>query len=572
MPDSSIDRSLFFRWGVWIRDHRYLTLVLALAAMGCCVAAYQFVRETLQRRVILLTGPEGSFNNEIGDVLHDRFLQEPAWHLWGQSFDFSVHNTDGSQQNRSRVNDDRQGRLLGIALDGFSDTPNVRTMLHLTDVPLLILANPAFLSAVVDFEAAQAFPENSLEDESAPPTQLVITTTVDTTTETTQPASTTTVATQPATAQPAARQPNTNRLDAQASATSRPASPTFSQIAAYVKRNPNCHFYLGPPGSGTRTLAKQVLNYYDLSPHGVDRLSQLDFIQAAYALADGHVDLAFFLLPAKTDFIVELLRHGEASLVGIDGTGGLVDSIGFLETKSFEAGLFGHDIPPQSISTIQARIVLVCSASMPKYDGYWLTRSIAEFLSQDETVAESLAKDLSPSTQGTSYRMHDGASMFYDQREPWYIIFSRNSIQWLLGVLLVAPLATFLPIYLSQLLRGAVAPASSAQESAPPPAGDAQASRRQGTRPTPAELLERAQALRERCEKLPVHASPAQLAKVRGRVKSLDAKLDAARSTKPADKDLLDQARAALKEAKKALHEFDRLTASAVPAPQDDAL
>ncbi len=402
MADRVGNHSFLYRLAAWARCHLYLAMVLILGVAAVVIGAYHYVSESLQQRVTLLTGPEGSFNKDIGETLHDRFLQEPAWHLWGRSFDFTALDTNGSQENRGRVEEDRNGRLLGVALDGFAQTPHVRTMLHLTDVPLLILARRDFLNDAAKYKTTEsssaAIPQTFTAKLLLPDSAVAI-------------------------ADVAINAPRTET-----------AEPTFSQIASYINKSTKpCHCYLGASGSGTRSLAWQILDSYEVSPRDVDRLSQLTFTEAAAALEAGQLDVAFFLLPIGTDFIVNLLRHGDAHLVGLDQTSGFVSRNQFLTSKTLVAGAVAHDIPPQAIATVQARLVLICSDCMPKYDAYWLTRSIAGYLRQDESIGPSLANDLTPGTDGTTYEMHEGARMFHDQREPWYVNGSRNSIHWLLA-------------------------------------------------------------------------------------------------------------------------------------------
>jgi TRAP-type uncharacterized transport system substrate-binding protein len=506
-----------------------------IGVASLCVAVYHFVSESLQQRVTLLTGPEGSFNSEIGETLHDQFLQQPAWRLWGRSFDLTVHDTNGSQQNRSRVDRDQQGRLLGIALDGFANTPNVRTMLHLTDIPLLVLASPTFLAKAADAKASHGFGPIAAQ---AFFQKLLLT------------------------------KPTGTVADAA------PVEITFAQIADYFQnhRDQPHRFYLGPVGSGTRTLAKTVLDSYKIPWQDVDRFSQLDFVQAAYGIQDERLDVAFFLLPTQTDFIVEMLRRGNARLVGLDQTEGFVSNNHYLHEQTLTEGLFGSNMPSRPLATVQARVVLICSKSMPNNDAYWLTRSIANFLVQDEAIGPSLAADLTPGANRTSYEMHEGARMFHEQREPWYIAGSRQSIHWLLGTagaLALTLLAAVAQPYVSQFFGPRATSGSGTQSESPPAEKPAPQAFGEAKPDTPSKLQRQADELCTEIESVSPPATADQIAAFSDRLDDLDRAVRAAKPSSKREASSLGHAIHVLSEAKQAL---DQLAAVIQPTEEQPAI
>jgi TRAP-type uncharacterized transport system substrate-binding protein len=540
VSDHSGKQSWLHRRWSWVRYHRWVTTILVLAVVVCLGAAVHYAIESLQQRVTLLTGPEGSFNKDIGETLHDGFLQEPAWRLWGRSFYLTALETNGSQDNRSRVNNDRQGRLLGIALDGFSDTPHVRTMLHLTDLPLLILARPKFLG---DIAKATTAPSSSA------PTPQTFTTKF--------------------------QLPDSSEAIAEVAVNLQlktPAEPTFSQIAAYAKNVGKGRFYLGASGSGTRTLAREVLKSHKVSIDDVDRLSQLSFTEAAAALENGHLDVAFFLLPTGTDFVVDLLRHGDASLVGLDETSGFVSRNRFLSLTTIADGTICENIPAQSLATVHARLVLICSEFMPTDDASWLTRSIAGYLRRDEEIAPGLARDFVPGSDGTAYEMHDGARMFHEQRDPWYVIGSLTSIQWLfagLGLFLTASVTAFASAFLPDFLRKLgwwPSPSHDSQSEATTDADGEQPQSPKTDSLTPAELLERANQLSDDFDKLPDPATPSQLVEIYNRFKDLERAIPAVKTNSQADKKLVESVRGALEKMDQELNHLGVVKAPASPA------
>ena len=152
--------------------------------------------------------------------------------MWGRSFDLSSQATDGSRYNREHVNDDRDGVLLGFALDGFGDTTHVRSMLSMGGVPLLILVNRRYLA---DLESAHGRPGAPANGASAP-----------------------------------AIQGNTSAI----------SRPTFDKIAAHARRegtDQRDRFYLGPRGSGTREMSMLVLSEYGVPVEWVDTRAESAF-------------------------------------------------------------------------------------------------------------------------------------------------------------------------------------------------------------------------------------------------------------------------------------------------------
>ena len=521
MADQVGGHSLFYSCAVWVRHHLYIVTVPIIVAL-LLLSAYSYIRESLQQRVTLLTGPEGSFNSDIGELLHEKFGQEPAWRFWGRSFELTPHETDGSQQNRWRVDEDRQGRLLGVSIDGFSSTPHVRTMLHLTDVPLLILARPEFLTRVPNFTTSNASLSEATQHFI---TRLLLVDPFETIVE-------------------AAVRVKVGHVD----------DNSFFSIAEYVKYNPG-HFYLGDIGSGTRALAKRVLESYDVSVEDVDRHRQMSFTQAVDALEEKQLDVAFFLLPVDTDFVVDALRRKAAQIVGLDQTAGFLKRFRFLRPETLETGTFGMNIPPRKLATVKARMVLVCSDSMPANDAYWLTKSIAEFLRGDNGL--SLADDLTPDSDGVSYKLHDGARMFHDQIEPWYVIGSRNSIQWLLSVLVLTPLAVYAPGFLGQLLkRLSTSLETSKNEPADGTAPEPLSSAKTGSR-APGELLQQTKRLCADLDTLPAKGSSPQLAEIFNRFKDLDLAIQTATPSTQLEHKSLDEARHGLKEAEETMLQFE---------------
>ena len=216
---------------------------------------------------------------------------------------------------------------------------------------------------------------------------------------------------------------------------------SFREIAKFAHTHPGkCKFYLGPAKSGTREVATTVLEAEGLSVADVATLGDLNFVEAAYALRTETLDVGFFMTTVDSPFIHDLLRHGDAALIGVHDAAGLVQSSDCLFTKAFKPGVVVDDTPLVPIETVAANSILICSATMPENDVYWLTKSVTDYLAEESIVAKPDASGKSAKENGAAetvnnrtlkpYPFHPGADAFHANRQPWYIIATENSVYW----------------------------------------------------------------------------------------------------------------------------------------------
>ncbi len=379
-------RWLIFRW--LGRRHPFLVLLLLLAFLAAAGAVYTFAKQAFRHSLVLLTGPEGTNAEEIGNILRIKFADAPIWQFWGRSFELTPQETQGAQDNRHRIDEDLKGVLLGIALDGFDNADNVRRILDLGELPLVVVARREFLRKVM----------RTL--------------------------------------------PNTKE------------APSFHEIAEFAHAHPSeCKFYAGPAKSGTREVATKVLEHNGLAVEDVVTLGDLNFVEAAYALRTEALDVGFFMTTIDSSFVHDLLRHGDAALVGIHDTSGLAQSSQFLFQTTYEPGVVVDDAPPARVETVAANSILICSATMPENDVYWLTQSVTGYLAEESLIAEpdKSGKPAEPNDKADAekkkhlrhYAYHPGAKAFHDHRQPWYVIATESSVYWVWTALILGPLAVF---------------------------------------------------------------------------------------------------------------------------------
>jgi hypothetical protein len=169
--------------------------------------------------------------------------------------------------------------------------------------------------------------------------------------------------------------------------------------------------------------------------------ADLDFIEAAYAVADGQLDVVFCASPPGSSFVADVVRRNLVILVGLDD--GHCRDIVNNRNPALRAGT----IPQPSLSgaeradelqTITAHNYLICSDSIPTNDVYWLTLKISQYL------------DLKGVPNDTPYFLvHPGAELFHNGSVPGFVTLTRSSVQWFFGAI-----ATFLTSVVVAALSG----------------------------------------------------------------------------------------------------------------------
>ncbi len=112
---------------------------------------------------------------------------------------------------------------------------------------------------------------------------------------------------------------------------------------------------IGPPGSGTRSLALALLQLNGIEPGGPTQLSDLDAQDAAKALLAGKVDAVFLMGDsASTDLIRQLLHSPEIHLFDFVQADAYSRRISYLTKLVLPQGSidFGKNIPPHDINLI----------------------------------------------------------------------------------------------------------------------------------------------------------------------------------------------------------------------------
>lgn len=147
---------------------------------------------------------------------------------------------------------------------------------------------------------------------------------------------------------------------------------TFDSIAKLLKPG---RVFVGPTNSGTRQIAKLVLDLYGLDCDKLHANGIADFNEMRSALNNNSIDLAFYCGPVPSRIVEKIAADNGTCLLGINGhRGAIAKSSAHVSPDEFnpQAYLYG-DFCPEKLETITARRVLICSSHMSSNGAYHMT-------------------------------------------------------------------------------------------------------------------------------------------------------------------------------------------------------
>lgn len=131
--------------GVWVvtaaRRHSGALLASAIVVLAV-MTAWSWYLQWRTTEFVVLVGPGGggSINHakRIGRKIADQ--SSP----YGAAYAVRIESTDGSEDIRKQISEDRDGNLIGFAHDGFGNSENVRILLPLDKNYLFVLCRKQF--------------------------------------------------------------------------------------------------------------------------------------------------------------------------------------------------------------------------------------------------------------------------------------------------------------------------------------------------------------------------------------------------------------------------------------------
>ncbi len=124
---------------------------------------------------------------------------------------------------------------------------------------------------------------------------------------------------------------------------------------------------IGPAGSGARTFALNILELNGIKEHGSTPLLDLDANEAAKALQDNKIDVAFIMSEtASTDILHQLLRSKEIHLYSFGQVNAYTRKLNYLNALDLAKGGIdlGLNIPDHDVNLVGPTVELVAKKTL----------------------------------------------------------------------------------------------------------------------------------------------------------------------------------------------------------------
>ncbi|MEI9990721.1 MAG: TAXI family TRAP transporter solute-binding subunit [Rhizomicrobium sp.] len=171
---------------------------------------------------------------------------------------------------------------------------------------------------------------------------------------------------------------------------------------------------LGAPNSGTGVTVRAILSAYNIPERRLKARHDTSDVDAQL-LQQGQLDAFFFVGGRPVDLVDDLIAHGVARLVPIDGKGRdkLIKAVPSLSPDVIPAGTYRGT---QAVQTVSVRALWIANAQVPDNIVYGLTRALFDPGNRDALNAglrsASLIR-LETATQHLPAPLHPGAARFY---------------------------------------------------------------------------------------------------------------------------------------------------------------
>lgn len=171
---------------------------------------------------------------------------------------------------------------------------------------------------------------------------------------------------------------------------------------------------LGDPGSGTLVTARAVLAAYRIATWRI-KAEQLSSDVAADDLEHGKIDAFFFMGGTPVGLVRDLLAHGHAVLVPIDGPGRarLLERVPNLSAARIPSGTYAG---MGAVDTVRVRALWVVNSAEPNDVVYSVTRALfnpANRTLLDQSHPSARLIRLDTATEELPAPLHPGAARFY---------------------------------------------------------------------------------------------------------------------------------------------------------------
>ncbi len=350
---------------LFVCQRYWFTVIAAAVAVSLLLTILSWLQDAAVIHYTLLDGPAGGTGREQSQKIADAITGRSS--LFGYRYAVQIDHTNGYQENQERIGQDRSGRMLGFAHDGFDNGETIRVLLPLEKTVLHIFARRKFL-----------------EEHKLLPARTV------------------------------AAADDASILPAGAPA----GAISLANVVPFLRPG-RC--FLGPKGSGTYQAAKTVLEHYvgdadRFQTHGV-----ADWNEMRAAFHTGQIDVAFCGTRIGAKSVTRIARDGVCVLLDLGPDAQTICqtesqlTVGQILKNSYANG---SGFCADNLQTVSMRRVLICSDSMSDRDAWFLCEAGNSALRPDIGDLH-----LAEAAQKTPLRFlpHDGALQFWDNRTVSYL-------------------------------------------------------------------------------------------------------------------------------------------------------
>ncbi len=173
---------------------------------------------------------------------------------------------------------------------------------------------------------------------------------------------------------------------------------------------------VGAAGSGTECNARQIMAAYGITYNDV-KVQYLSFGEAASALKDGNVDVAFTTAGFPTAAIQDIAAQNDVQMIPIDAdkADGIIKQYPFYTKINIKKGTYAKqdaDCPALAI-----RCMLGVTDKMDEKTAYDITKAIfsnLDRIKQSHSAAAVISKETA--MDGMSVKLHPGADKFFKEK------------------------------------------------------------------------------------------------------------------------------------------------------------
>ena len=172
---------------------------------------------------------------------------------------------------------------------------------------------------------------------------------------------------------------------------------------------------VGAMGSGVEANARQIMEAYGITYDDID-VQYLSFAEAASALKDGNVGVAFVTAGYPTAAIQDIASQNKVRLVSLDSAKAdeLIAKYPFYTKITVPAGTYaGFD---EDVTTVSVMAMLVCTDKVDAALGYDITKAIFTHLDRIQ-AAHAVGKLITKegAVKGMPIEMNAGADKFFKE-------------------------------------------------------------------------------------------------------------------------------------------------------------